>query len=320
MAGLYHFTTRDPGGHKRYEREELARWAADRFHVEFEPRRSEKQTARRNPRAFGRAQPGVHRGPAAAMDEAHAWLGADFPPDAPVDQALRTANEDGRLKKLSEWLAEKYRYELSPEEMLRCDAERLERHLVAAVEEKSARKCGKMERALVLQLLDAAWKDHLLAMDHLRSSVGLRGYAQVDPKVEYKREGMKIFEQMWTSVGERDDRLGVPHGAARRGLRRLDVEGIGGDPRGRPIGRRDRRAAAGGHRRHRNRPQAAAHPQPPTARRPQRSLSLRQREEVQELLHEESEAGVHDGSIGKFDEIDTAGENLCGNFHSKLLP
>ncbi len=40
-------------------------------------------------------------------------------------------------------------------------------------------------------------------MDHLRNSVGLRGYAQVDPKVEYKREGMRTFEQMWDSVGER---------------------------------------------------------------------------------------------------------------------
>ncbi len=60
-----------------------------------------------------------------------------------------------------------------------------------------------MERSLVLQLLDTAWKDHLLAMDHLRSSVGLRGYAQVDPKVEYKREGMRTYEVMWTSVGER---------------------------------------------------------------------------------------------------------------------
>jgi preprotein translocase subunit SecA len=40
-----------------------------------------------------------------------------------------------------------------------------------------------------------------LTMDHLRSSVGLRGYAQVDPKVEYKREGMKLFEGMWSSVG-----------------------------------------------------------------------------------------------------------------------
>jgi preprotein translocase subunit SecA len=60
-----------------------------------------------------------------------------------------------------------------------------------------------MERSLVLQLLDTAWKDHLLAMDHLRASVGLRGYAQVDPKVEYKREGMRTYEMMWLAVGER---------------------------------------------------------------------------------------------------------------------
>jgi preprotein translocase subunit SecA len=45
--------------------------------------------------------------------------------------------------------------------------------------------------------------EHLRAMDHLRSSVGLRGYAQVDPKVEYKREGMKIFEEMWAGVSDK---------------------------------------------------------------------------------------------------------------------
>ena len=53
----------------------------------------------------------------------------------------------------------------------------------------------------MLQILDTAWKEHLLAMDHLRSSVGLRGYAQVDPKVEYKREGMRLFDTMWIGVG-----------------------------------------------------------------------------------------------------------------------
>jgi len=60
-----------------------------------------------------------------------------------------------------------------------------------------------MERALVLQIVDSAWKEHLLSMDHLRSSIGLRGYAQVDPKVEFKREGMRIYEDMWNAVGER---------------------------------------------------------------------------------------------------------------------
>ena len=75
--------------------------------------------------------------------------------------------------------------------------------LTMAVEDRFRPEIRRMERSLVLQILDTAWKDHLLAMDHLRSSVGLRGYAQVDPKVEYKREGMRIFEQMWTSVDER---------------------------------------------------------------------------------------------------------------------
>jgi preprotein translocase subunit SecA len=56
---------------------------------------------------------------------------------------------------------------------------------------------------LVLQILDSSWMEHLRAMDHLRSSVGLRGYAQVDPKVEYKREGMKIFEEMWAGVSDK---------------------------------------------------------------------------------------------------------------------
>jgi preprotein translocase subunit SecA len=61
----------------------------------------------------------------------------------------------------------------------------------------------RMERAVLLQILDNSWKDHLLAMDHLRSSVGLRGYAQVDPKVEYKREGMRTFDLMWKGIDER---------------------------------------------------------------------------------------------------------------------
>ena len=60
-----------------------------------------------------------------------------------------------------------------------------------------------MERGLLLAQLDSAWKNHLYTMDHLRSTVGLRGYAQEDPKTVYKREGMKEFESMWEGVEER---------------------------------------------------------------------------------------------------------------------
>ncbi len=54
----------------------------------------------------------------------------------------------------------------------------------------------QIEKVLMLQTIDALWKDHLLSMDHLREGIGLRGYAQKDPIVEYKREGFAMFEQM----------------------------------------------------------------------------------------------------------------------------
>jgi preprotein translocase subunit SecA len=74
--------------------------------------------------------------------------------------------------------------------------------VTGSIEDHFRPEMRRMERLLVLQILDAGWKEHLQAMDHLRSSVGLRGYAQVDPKVEYKREGMRLFDEMWRSVGD----------------------------------------------------------------------------------------------------------------------
>jgi len=54
---------------------------------------------------------------------------------------------------------------------------------------------NRIEKFLVLQNLDSLWKDHLLQMDHLKEGIGLRGYAQRDPLVEYKREGYSLFTQ-----------------------------------------------------------------------------------------------------------------------------
>ena len=164
--------------------------------------------------------------------------------------------------------------------MLRSRAERLERHLAAAVEDRYRPEMRKMERALVLQLLDTAWKDHLLAMDHLRSSVGLRGYAQIDPKVEYKREGMRIFEQMWTSVGERMTDLIFRMEQLDEsfvGSTWTEAEAIHQDAQSAgEIAAQQQAAIEGTEVDHK----PAADPQPPAARRPQRSLPLRQRKEV----------------------------------------
>ena len=56
------------------------------------------------------------------------------------------------------------------------------------------------ERMVMLQVVDGQWKDHLLAMDHLKEGIGLRGYSQRDPLVEYKRESFEMFEAMMDRV------------------------------------------------------------------------------------------------------------------------
>jgi preprotein translocase subunit SecA len=53
------------------------------------------------------------------------------------------------------------------------------------------------ERNIMLQIIDQQWKDHLLALDHLREGIGLRGYGQRDPLVEYKRESFELFQDLW---------------------------------------------------------------------------------------------------------------------------
>jgi preprotein translocase subunit SecA len=57
-----------------------------------------------------------------------------------------------------------------------------------------------VERYMMLQIVDAQWKDHLLAIDHLKEGIGLRGYAQKDPLVEYKRESGKLFDDMVSRI------------------------------------------------------------------------------------------------------------------------
>ena len=60
----------------------------------------------------------------------------------------------------------------------------------------------QIERVVMLQTLDSLWKDHLLAMDHLKEGIGLRGYAQKNPLYEYQKEGFSMFEAMMRVMQE----------------------------------------------------------------------------------------------------------------------
>ncbi|GAJ75771.1 export cytoplasm protein SecA ATPase RNA helicase [Vibrio sp. JCM 18905] len=103
-------------------------------------------------------------------------LKADFDLDAPVKQWLE---EDDKLY----------------EEALR---EKLINLAVEVYKEKEevvgAQVLRNFEKSVMLQTLDTLWKEHLAAMDHLRQGIHLRGYAQKNPKQEYKRESFELFE------------------------------------------------------------------------------------------------------------------------------
>ncbi len=86
----------------------------------------------------------------------------------------------------------------------------LEDALIAKTHEKYDQKEGLIgapqmryhERMLMLQIVDSHWKDHLLAMDHLKEGIGLRGYGQRDPLVEYKKESYLMFEDLMNRIEE----------------------------------------------------------------------------------------------------------------------
>jgi preprotein translocase subunit SecA len=65
------------------------------------------------------------------------------------------------------------------------------------------REMTELERFVLLQIFVGAWVDHLLAMDHRRGGIGLRGFAERDPKVAFKLEGTKLFEEMTVGVREK---------------------------------------------------------------------------------------------------------------------
>ena len=71
-------------------------------------------------------------------------------------------------------------------------------------ERRSARRSMRLhEKYLLLQVIDQQWKDHLLNIDHLKEGIGLRGYGQRDPLIEYKKESFELFQEMMERIQDR---------------------------------------------------------------------------------------------------------------------
>ena len=144
-------------------------------------------------------------------DVLNALISEYIPPESLDEQWDVPGLEEALVKEyglevpVSQWLDEDDNLH---EETLR---ERILESMVAAYKEKEAQVGAEVvrhfEKAVMLQVLDSAWKEHLAAMDYLRQGIGLRGYAQKDPKQEYKKEAFQMFSAMLDRI--KHDVIGI---------------------------------------------------------------------------------------------------------------
>ncbi len=123
-----------------------------------------------------------------------------------------SVEEQWNLAGLQTTLAADWQVDVPLEAMLKdepnlSDDEVLERVLAAAnanyaakVERVGKESWGNFERSIMLQSIDTQWREHLSSLDHLRQGIHLRGYAQKNPKQEYKREAFELFSDMLARV------------------------------------------------------------------------------------------------------------------------
>lgn len=134
-------------------------------------------------------------------DDVYGAVIDEYIPPQSLEEVWDVAGLEARLKAdfgldlpLQQWLAEDDKlYEEKLRERILSNATTLYTHKQELVGVEVLRN---FEKAVMLQTLDGLWKEHLAAMDHLRQGIHLRGYAQKNPKQEYKRESFDLFTQM----------------------------------------------------------------------------------------------------------------------------
>ena len=118
-----------------------------------------------------------------------------------LDEEL--AEKAARLERgeLLRWANERFETSLTEDDL--GESEDVQTCLSQAGREYLRRELADLERYVLLQVYDSTWKDHLYAMDHLKDSIWTRSFAEKDPKVEYKREGFRMFNDMLESIEDK---------------------------------------------------------------------------------------------------------------------
>ena len=114
-----------------------------------------------------------------------------------IENKLRAAGPES----LAQWAADRFGAQLSPDDL--ADKDAAATRLLDAARACLRKELADLERYVLIQIFDTTWKDHLYTMDHLKESIMLRAYAEKDPKIEYKQEGFRMFNEMLETIEDR---------------------------------------------------------------------------------------------------------------------
>jgi preprotein translocase subunit SecA len=164
-----------PQGPNVYAFETLAQWANKRFNANFTPEKLQNSNPQKIYTELLELSRRYHEG----------YLAEEV-----AEKIKNTASAD----ELARWANNYFEADLTAEDLN--DKEQAEAKILDAAREFFRQELGDLERYVLLQIYDSTWKDHLYSMDHLKDNIFMRGFAEKDPKIEYKREGYQMFGEM----------------------------------------------------------------------------------------------------------------------------
>ena len=196
-VGMSSFLDGDGSHGEKYNREKLCRWANTRFSRNFLPEDfAQMSTAEIRSLLIQTSRDFLQSKPDIAAVEAKLL---SLLPDSDVEADLVTP---AQANAVAVWAKSSINWNVDEAKLQKMRPADARRNFVQGIDYVYRPELRQTERSVLLEIVDSAWKDHLYYMGHLRQGIGFVGYAQKDPKTEYKREGRKAFLAMWQRISE----------------------------------------------------------------------------------------------------------------------
>jgi preprotein translocase subunit SecA len=193
-VGMHNFLAGDGQQNERANRERLARWANTRFRTDFDPAAiADLQSSAIRELLLKTSREFLARRPATAIVEAKLTeiLGKSRP---------RTRLSEAQATSLLNYVDHDLGLQLDPVAIRTLPVEKVRSEILQGIDQIFRPELRQTERSILLEFVDTAWKEHLYFMGYLRQGIGFVGYAQKDPRTEYKREGRRAFLAMWERI------------------------------------------------------------------------------------------------------------------------